>query len=108
MRPLFVPLANGGLAWFSLDYRLAPAVQFPEALRDIDDGIAWVKANAAKYRIDPSKIVIIGESAGGLFVNYIGQHQASEVPVAAVVDFTGLPTTDSLPSCGNLTRSALT
>lgn len=89
VRLLFEPLANAGFAWFSLDYRLAPTVQFPEALRDIDDGITWVKANAAKYHIDPSKIVIIGESAGGLFVNYIGTHQTSEVPVAAVVDSYG-------------------
>jgi acetyl esterase len=89
VRPLFEPLANAGFAWFSLDYRLAPAVQFPQALRDIDGGIAWVKANASKYRIDASKIVIIGESAGGFFVNYIGTHQTGDVPVAAVVDFYG-------------------
>jgi acetyl esterase len=89
VRPLFQPLADAGLAWFSLDYRLAPAVQFPEALRDIDEGIAWVKTNASKYRIDPSRIVIIGESAGGFFVNYIGTHQTGETPVTAVVDFYG-------------------
>jgi acetyl esterase len=89
VRPLFEPLADAGFAWFSLDYRLAPAVHFPEALQDLDDGIAWVKANSSKYHVDPSKIAIIGESAGGLFVNYIGTHQASEVPVAAVVDFYG-------------------
>lgn len=89
VRPLFEPLANAGFAWFSLDYRLAPSVQFPQALRDIDDGIAWVKTNAPKYHINSSKIVIIGESAGGWFVNYIGTHQAAEVPVAAVVDFYG-------------------
>lgn len=89
VRPLFEPLANAGFAWFSLDYRLAPAAQFSEALRDIDDGIAWVKTNASKYHIDTSKIAIIGESAGGFFVNYIGTHQTSDVPVAAVVDFYG-------------------
>jgi acetyl esterase len=88
-RPLFEPLANAGFAWFSLDYRLAPAVKFPEALRDIDDGIAWVKANASKYHVNPSKIVIIGEYAGGFFVNYIGTHQSRKMPVAAVVDFYG-------------------
>jgi acetyl esterase len=89
VRPLFEPLANAGFAWFSVDYRLAPAAHFPEAIRDIDDGIAWVKTNASKYHVDPSKIVIIGESAGGFFVNYIGTHQRREVPVAAVVDFYG-------------------
>ena len=89
VRPLFEPLANAGFAWFSLDYRLAPAVRFPEALRDIDDGIAWVKKNASQYHVDSSKIAIIGESAGGFFVNYIGTYQSREVPVAAVVDFYG-------------------
>ncbi|MBV9032859.1 MAG: alpha/beta hydrolase, partial [Acidobacteriaceae bacterium] len=89
VRPLFEPLAQAGFAWFSLDYRLAPAVQFPQALRDIDDGIAWVKAHASQYHANPSKIVIIGESAGGFFVNYIGTHQSVKVPVAAVVDFYG-------------------
>ena len=89
VRPLFEPLANAGFAWFSLDYRLAPAVQFPHALRDIDDGIDWVKANAAKYHVDPHQLALIGESAGGLFVNYIGTHQAADFPVAAVVDFYG-------------------
>jgi acetyl esterase len=89
VRPLFDPLANAGFAWFSLDYRLAPAVHFPEALHDIDDGIAWVKTNASKYHVDTSKIVLIGESAGGFFVNYIGTYQSNKVPVAAVVDFYG-------------------
>ncbi|MBV9674827.1 MAG: alpha/beta hydrolase [Acidobacteriaceae bacterium] len=89
VRPLFEPLAQAGFAWFSLDYRLAPAVQFPQALRDVGDGIAWVKAHASQYHVNPSKIVIIGESAGGFFVNYIGTYQSAQVPVAAVVDFYG-------------------
>jgi acetyl esterase len=89
VRPLFQPLADAGFAWFSLDYRLAPAAKFPQALSDIDDGIRWVKAHAAAYHVDPAKIAIIGESAGGLFVNYIGTHQKTEPPVAAVVDFYG-------------------
>lgn len=89
VRPLFEPLAYAGFAWFSLDYRLAPSVRFPEALRDIEDSIAWVKTNATKYRVDTSKIAIIGESAGGFFVNYIGTYDSQKVPVAAVVDFYG-------------------
>lgn len=89
VRPLFEPLSNAGFAWFSLDYRLAPEVQLPEVIRDIDDGIAWVKGNASTYHIDPSKIAIIGESAGGFLVNYIGTHQTGDTGVAAVVDFYG-------------------
>ena len=89
VRPLFEPLAQAGFAWFSLDYRLAPAVQFPQALNDLDDGITWVKAHAAQYHLNPAKVAIIGESAGGFFVNYIGTQQTAGFPVAAVVDFYG-------------------
>ena len=89
VRPLFDPLANAGFAWFSIDYRLAPAVQFPQVNEDMNSAILWVKANAKAYRVDVSKIAIIGESAGGFLVNYTGTHETPETRVAAVVDFYG-------------------
>ncbi len=89
VRPLFEPLEKAGFAWFSVDYRLAPAAQFPQAKQDVEDGITWVKHHAAEYHVDASKIALIGESAGGLLVNYIGTHDAATVGVAAVVDFYG-------------------
>src|SRR5271157_4709575 len=64
MRPVFDLLANAGFAWFSIDYRMAPEFRFPQAREDMDSAIRWVKANAAAYRVDVSKIAIIGESAG--------------------------------------------
>jgi hypothetical protein len=48
-----------------------------------------VKANAAAYHLDVSKIAAIGESAGGFLVNYAGTHETPETRVAAVVDFDG-------------------
>src|SRR5438067_10199344 len=89
VRPLFEPLANAGFAWFSIDYRLAPAAHFPEAIADVNSAISWVKAHAAEYHVDPRKIAIIGESAGGYLVNYAGTHETPETKVAAVVDFYG-------------------
>jgi alpha-L-fucosidase 2 len=89
VEPLFQPLTEAGFAWFSIDYRLAPAVHFPEALADVSSAIQWVKANAVKYHVDVSRIAIIGESAGGFFVNYAGTHPTPETTVAAVVDFYG-------------------
>ncbi|MBV8552297.1 MAG: alpha/beta hydrolase [Acidobacteriaceae bacterium] len=89
VKPLFEPLSSAGFAWFSVDYRLAPDAQFPQAMEDINDSIAWVKANAATYHVDVSKIAIIGESAGGLLVNYAGTHAPADTAVAAVVDFYG-------------------
>jgi acetyl esterase len=89
VRPLFEPLTDAGFAWFSIDYRLAPAVHFPEAMEDVNSAIRWVKAHAAEYRVDVSRIAIIGESAGGFFVNYAGTHETPATKVAAVVDFYG-------------------
>ena len=88
-RPLFEPLANAGFAWFSIDYRMAPEFRFPEANEDMNSAIQWVKANAATYHVDVSRIAIIGESAGGFLVNYAGTHETPATRVAAVVDFYG-------------------
>lgn len=89
VRPLFEPLSNAGFAWFSIDYRLAPQAKFPQANADVESAITWVKTHASEYRVDPSKIALIGESAGGFLVNYAGTHETPETRVAAVVDFYG-------------------
>src|SRR5580700_3266417 len=89
VRPLFDPLTDAGFAWFSIDYRLAPGAHFPEAMDDVYSAIRWVKSHAAEYRVDVSRLAIIGESAGGFFVNYAGTHETPDTKVAAVVDFYG-------------------
>src|SRR5579862_2931957 len=61
VRPLFDVLANAGFAWFSIDYRLAPEVHFPQANDDVNTAIQWVKANARKYNVNISKLALIGE-----------------------------------------------
>ena len=89
VRPLFEPLANNGFAWFSIDYRLAPDAHFPESIADLNSAIRWVKAHSAEYHVDPGKIALIGESAGGYLVNYAGTHEAPGSSVAAVLDLYG-------------------
>ncbi|MBV8816999.1 MAG: alpha/beta hydrolase [Acidobacteriaceae bacterium] len=89
VKPLFEPLAHAGFAWFSIDYRMAPEFRFPEASADVSTAIEWVKANAKQYRVDPSRLALIGESAGGFLVNYAGTHETRQTKVAAVVDFYG-------------------
>lgn len=89
VRPLFDVLAGAGFAWFSIDYRMAPEFRFPQASEDVATAIRWLKSHAAEYRVDVSKIVLIGESAGGFLVNYAGTHETSETKVAAVVDMYG-------------------
>ena len=89
MAPTFQPLADAGFAWFSIDYRMAPEFRFAQAREDVDAAIAWVKAHARTYNVDPAKIVLAGESAGGFLVNYAGTHETPATRVAAVVDIYG-------------------
>jgi alpha-L-fucosidase 2 len=89
VRPLFDILANAGYAWFSIDYRMAPEFRFPQASEDVATAIRWLRSHAGEYHVDAARIVLIGESAGGLLVNYAGTHETSDTKIAAVVDFYG-------------------
>ena len=59
------PLTNSGIAWFSINYRLAPKHPWPACFDDVQSAIRWVKENATTYRVDPKRIALVGYSAGG-------------------------------------------
>ena len=85
--PLFEPLAKAGFTWFTINYRLAPQHQWPACAEDVASAIRWVKAHAADYKVDVNRIAIIGESAGGHLVSWLGVTGEGETRVAAVVPF---------------------
>src|SRR5512138_338698 len=65
VQPLFHPLEDAGLAWFSISYRLAKDVtQFGAGILDVEEAVRYARAHAAEYNIDPDRIALIGESAG--------------------------------------------
>jgi alpha-L-fucosidase 2 len=63
--PLREALSDGDFVWFSIDYRLAPAYKPSDASDDIDAAVGFVRQNARKFKVDPSRIALLGESAGG-------------------------------------------
>ena len=59
-------LARRGFALFSVDYRLAAKGRkmFPEAVQDVRAAVQYVRGEAANLGLDPSRIALIGDSAG--------------------------------------------
>lgn len=70
-------LAARGYAVASVDYRLVPTGAWPAQRDDVLAAIAFLRANAVRFGIDPGRIVLLGRSAGGQIVSAIaapGEH----------------------------------
>ncbi len=65
-------LAERGYVAITVEYRLAPKYPFPAAIHDVKASVRWLRANAAKYHIDPNKIGVTGGSAGGHLAQFLG------------------------------------
>ena len=89
---IFEPLSKARLAWFSVNYRLAPKHVYPAAVEDVVEAVRHIKAHAGEYKIDPKRIAIMGESAGGHIAALVGARYGRDLGLAAVVPF--YPATD--------------
>lgn len=59
---------KAGLLGVTMNYRLLPDFRWPSGAEDVASAVRWVKANAARYQADPSRIVLFGHSAGASHV----------------------------------------
>jgi len=69
---LCLSLAQKGYVAVTITYRLAPEFPFPAAVLDSKAAVRWMRANAAKYHIDPKRIGVTGGSAGGHLAQFLG------------------------------------
>ncbi len=58
-------LARSGYHVAAINYRLAPAYQYPAAVLDSQMAVAFLQEQGEKLRIDREKVILLGRSAGG-------------------------------------------
>ena len=66
------PLVARGYAVASIGYRLSSQAVFPAQIEDCKAAVRWLRAHAAEYGIDPTRIGAWGASAGGHLVALLG------------------------------------
>lgn len=67
-----VGMVTRGYAVASVEYRFSQKVKFPAQIQDCQAAIRWLRANAAKYHLNPEKVGVIGGSAGGHLSALVG------------------------------------
>jgi acetyl esterase len=60
--------AREGIVTAIANYRLAPLHQWPAGAQDVIGAYQWIRQNAASLDVDPSRIFLVGESAGAAHV----------------------------------------
>ena len=69
--------AQTGWAVVSVDYRLAPEHPAPTALRDCIAAYTWLASHCQMLGADPTRIVLVGDSAGGCLSTLVAQQVAT-------------------------------
>ncbi|MFZ3381985.1 MAG: alpha/beta hydrolase, partial [Candidatus Acidiferrales bacterium] len=89
MHPLARFLALSGFVTVTVDYRLYHdnANRWPAQLDDVQRAVRWVRANAAKYNVDPEHIGAYGHSAGAQLALLLGMVETRDNSDAALAKY---------------------
>lgn len=71
LAPMLAGLVRG-FAVVSVDYRLSGEARFPAAMHDLKAAVRYIKAHASEYKLDASRVVAWGGSAGGNLAALLG------------------------------------
>ena len=82
-----------GMDAFVVNYRVRPYV-FPVELLDARRGVRFVRANAEKFGIDPTRVAVMGSSAGGHLAALVSTYKAE-------IDGEGIDETDEISPIPN-------
>src|SRR5262245_10426401 len=89
MRPACQSLADAGLAVWNLEYRRIgnPGGGWPGTLNDVATGARHLASIAARFQLDPSRLIALGHSAGGHLAFWLA---ALKTIVTAAVSLEGV------------------
>jgi acetyl esterase/lipase len=103
----FLPFLDMGWNVVNVEYRLAKVSLAPAAVQDGICALRWVYRNAKEYNVDTSRLVVMGNSAGGHLALTTGMVPASaaldslcpgaeDLKVAAVINWYGITDVEEL------------
>ncbi|WP_088237170.1 alpha/beta hydrolase [Kosakonia oryzendophytica] len=71
-------LAQAGFVVAAAEYRVVPST-FPAPVEDGKAAVRYLRAHATEYNIDPERIGVLGDSAGGWMAQMLGVTNAEKV-----------------------------
>jgi acetyl esterase/lipase len=115
----FLPFLEMGWNVINVEYRLAKVSQAPAAVEDCLCALRWAYQKAKDYNIDTTRLVTMGNSAGGHLALTMGMVPASagldrqcpgteELKVAAVINWYGITDVNDLLAGPNMKTYAVT
>jgi acetyl esterase/lipase len=73
-------LVRSGFTAFVVNHRATPRFHYPEPVEDVQRAIRFVRHNAARFSVDPSRLGGVGESSGAHLIALVGMLAGPGIP----------------------------